>query len=110
MRISQATGRPLSDMVFFDDLPENVQVASQQGVTSVLVGQRVGLTMAAFKCGLEGYAKAKAERLALSSAPPPPPPQQQQQKNEAIAPIEASPPNEVQASVSEGQASGGADV
>lgn len=104
-RISKATGRPLSDMVFFDDLPENVKVASQQGVTSILVGQKVGLTMAAFNCGLEAFAKMKAERLALALSDA----QQQQQKIEAITPIEES-PNEVQASVSEGQVGSGANI
>ena len=97
-RISKATGRPLSDMVFFDDLPENVQVASQQGVTSVLIG-RTGLTMAAFKCGLEAF----AQRLAQAKE------QKQGQKIEATTPIKES-PNEVQASVSEGQDASGTSV
>jgi magnesium-dependent phosphatase-1 len=93
-RISQATGRPLSEMLFFDDLPENIHEATKQGITSVLVGQRTGLTMAAFMCGLKGYAEAKA---------------QAQQKNEAAIP----PPNEsneVQATVSEGQGDSTATV
>ena len=91
-RISQATGRPLSDMVFFDDLPENVQVASSQGVTCVLLGQRTGLTMAAFKCGLEAWSLAKSN-----------------QKIEVGTTVKES-PNEVQVSVSKGQDGSGADV
>ena len=97
-RISKATGRPLTEMVFFDDVPDNIETAASQGVTCVQVDQRTGLTMAAFKCGLEGYAKAQTQRA------------ETQQKNEVAAPAEASPPNEVQASVSEGQASSGAYV
>ena len=97
-RISKATGRPLTEMVFFDDLPENVQVASQQGVTSVLIG-RTGLTMAAFKCGLEAF----TQRLAQAKE------QKQEQKIEATTSIKES-PNEVQASVSEGQDASGTSV
>jgi magnesium-dependent phosphatase-1 len=102
-RISQATGRPVSDMLFFDDLSENIQVASQQGVICVLVGQRTGLTMDTFKCGLEAFAKMKAERLALALAlAAQQQHQQQQQKIEVVLSIQES-PNEVQASVSERQ-------
>lgn len=96
-RISQATGRPLSEMLFFDDMLENIQVASQQGITSVLLGQRTGLTMAAFMCGLEGFVAAQQQ-------------QQKQQKNEAAPAQQTSPPNEVQTTVSKGQASSDAHV
>ena len=84
-RISQATGRPLSDMLFFDDLSENIEVALRQGVTCVQILPRIGLTMSAFMWGLDRFSKKKAA-----------------QKIEAATPIEESPPNEVQASVSEG--------
>jgi len=96
-RISQATGRPVSEMVFFDDLPENVQVASEQGATCVLVGKN-GLTMAAFKCALEAF----AQRLAQA--------QQKEQKIEAASSIQESLSNEVQASVSEGKSESSTSV
>jgi len=96
-RISQATGRPMSDMVFFDDMPENIQVAVKQGVTSVQVSPRVGLTMAAFKCGLEAWHLRKKEAA-------------QQVKIEGTSSIQEGLSNEVQASVSEGQSYSSASV
>jgi magnesium-dependent phosphatase-1 len=68
MNISQATGRPLSDMLFFDDLLENIKVASRLGVTSVHVSHLTGLTMAAFMCGIEGYAKAQRQKIEATAA------------------------------------------
>jgi magnesium-dependent phosphatase-1 len=96
-RISQATGRPLSDMVFFDDLPENIQEASRQGVTCVQVSPRLGLTMAAFNCGLKAWQAQRSEA-------------QQQVKIEKNTSGNQSLSNEVQASVSEGQSDSSASV
>ena len=90
-RISQATGRPVSEMLFFDDMPENIQEATKQGTTCVLVGQKTGLTMAAFMCGLEGFAVAQQKQ------------KQKQQKIETNTSGSQSLANEVQATVSEGQ-------
>ncbi len=92
-RISQATGRPVSEMLFFDDMPENIQEATKQGATCVLVGQKTGLTMAAFMCGL-----AAAQQ------------RQQQVKIETTTSGNQSLSNEVQATVSEGQGDSSASV
>ena len=45
------TGIPFTEMLFFDDLPENIACAKAMGVTSVLITKE-GLTINAFKEGL----------------------------------------------------------
>jgi hypothetical protein len=114
-RISQATGRPVSEMLFFDDFSENIKEAVKQGATCVLVGQKTGLTMAAFKCGLEAFAQTQAERLAQRLGQQAQAKQQQQQQQEQVK-IETntsgnqSLSNEVQASDSERQSESSTSV
>jgi HAD superfamily hydrolase (TIGR01509 family) len=42
--IQEATNIPLNKMIFFDDLPENIQYARLLGITSVILTQKNGLT------------------------------------------------------------------
>jgi magnesium-dependent phosphatase-1 len=46
------TGIPFKDMLFFDDLPENIAAAKAMGVTAVPVTMATGLTIEAFEAGL----------------------------------------------------------
>jgi magnesium-dependent phosphatase 1 len=55
---------PFSDMVFFDDMIDNINAASKSGVTSVHL-TRNGLTAAAFICGIEGWRKSRVPTLNL---------------------------------------------
>ena len=50
---------PFSEMLFFDDMPENVSAAEVQGTTSVLLG-RMGLTLEAFTGGLQRWRQRSA--------------------------------------------------
>jgi hypothetical protein len=59
MAIQDASGIPFNDMVFFDDLPENVAHAHTIGVTSIIVGRR-GLTWDAMARGIDSWRQKKA--------------------------------------------------
>ena len=52
--LKAASGVPFKDMLFFDDLPENIQAANDQGTKAVLLGKR-GLTVEAFEDGLKSW-------------------------------------------------------
>jgi hypothetical protein len=52
--LKAASGVPFKDMIFFDDLPENIQAANDQGNKAVLLGKR-GLTVEAFEDGLKSW-------------------------------------------------------
>ena len=47
-------GTEFKNMLFFDDLPENIVAAQRQGTTSVLLGKS-GLSLQAFLAGVEGW-------------------------------------------------------
>jgi magnesium-dependent phosphatase 1 len=55
--LKKVTGLEFSDMLFFDDLPQNIQYARRQGTPSIYLDQRRGLTWVAF---LEGIALWRA--------------------------------------------------
>ena len=57
-------GIPFADMVFFDDLIDNIKAASRMGVTSVHLN-RNGLTTSAFICGIEGWRRNRMPRIDL---------------------------------------------
>jgi len=59
MAIQDASGIAFNDMVFFDDLPENVAHAHTIGVTSIIVGRR-GLTWDAMARGIDSWRQKKA--------------------------------------------------
>ena len=46
------TGVDFKEIIFFDDLPENIEAAKAQGSTAVLVSKATGLDMRAFTQGL----------------------------------------------------------
>ena len=50
--IKKISGIEFSDMLFFDDLPQNIEYARIQGTTSVYLSHRRGLTWDAFLRGL----------------------------------------------------------
>jgi hypothetical protein len=52
--LKAASGVPFKDMIFFDDLPENIQAANDQGTNAVLLGKK-GLTVEAFEDGLKSW-------------------------------------------------------
>ena len=52
--LKAVSGVPFKDMVFFDDLPENIQAANHQGTNAVLLGKK-GLTVEAFEDGLKSW-------------------------------------------------------
>jgi len=49
-----ATGIHANQMLFFDDMPDNIKAAAAQGTTSILLGKS-GLTWAAFAAGITGW-------------------------------------------------------
>lgn len=49
------SGTDFKNMLFFDDMPDNIQAAAKQGTTSVLLTGRRGLTLRAFLTGLEAW-------------------------------------------------------
>jgi hypothetical protein len=49
-----ATGVHPNHMLFFDDMPDNIQAAAAQGTTGILLG-KPGLTWAAFTAGITGW-------------------------------------------------------
>jgi magnesium-dependent phosphatase 1 len=53
-RLHELTGIPFSEMVFFDDLLENVEAAKAKGITSVKIGKK-GLTLEDFEEGLSAW-------------------------------------------------------
>ena len=64
-------------MLFFDDLPENIEAAAAQGTTGVLLG-KLGLTWPAFTAGMRGWrdcikkieaAAAPAEKHPVQNGP-----------------------------------------
>jgi len=53
-RLNIITGIDFNKMLFFDDLPENIDQAKTKGITSILLGKS-GVTMELFKMGLKLY-------------------------------------------------------
>lgn len=60
--LKMVTGVEFSDMLFFDDLPQNIQYAREQGTTSVFLDQQRGLTWVAF---LRGIAEWRARQKCI---------------------------------------------
>jgi magnesium-dependent phosphatase 1 len=58
-RIHEASGCSAADTLFFDDMADNVAVASRAGVTCVLL-PRGGLTAARLEEGLQAWRRARA--------------------------------------------------
>lgn len=52
-------------MVFFDDLPQNIEAAKAQGTTSILVNRQEGLTWAKFTEGIEEWRARKIQKITL---------------------------------------------
>lgn len=67
--LKKVSSIPFSDMLFFDDMPDNISAAEVQGTTSVLLG-RTGFTLEAFTGGLGRWRQKKAaiSSDAISSA------------------------------------------
>jgi hypothetical protein len=53
--VKNVCGIDFSNMLFFDDMPDNIEAAAKQGTTSVHLKNRKGLTVEAFLCGLNGW-------------------------------------------------------
>ena len=51
--LQKVCGIPFHKMLFFDDLPENILAAQEQGTNSVLVGSRRGLNVEAMDAGID---------------------------------------------------------
>jgi magnesium-dependent phosphatase 1 len=62
--LQSVCGIPFTNMVFFDDMADNIQAAANSGVTSVHL-TRNGLTASAFVCGIEGWRKSRVPALSL---------------------------------------------
>ncbi|KAK7252281.1 hypothetical protein RIF29_36117 [Crotalaria pallida] len=56
-RIHSKTGVPFNSMLFFDDDDNNIPPVSEMGVTSILVRNRNGLTLGAFREGLTNFSQ-----------------------------------------------------
>jgi len=54
--LQAASGVPFKNMLFFDDMKDNIDAAARQGTTSVLL-QRNGLSLQAFIAGVDGWRK-----------------------------------------------------
>jgi hypothetical protein len=54
---------PFTDMIFFDDFEDNIEAARKQGTICVKIDKRDGLTMDAFRSGIEAWASKKNETL-----------------------------------------------
>jgi len=54
--LQAASGVPFKNMLFFDDMKDNIDAAARQGTTSVLL-QRNGLSLQAFIAGIDGWRK-----------------------------------------------------
>ena len=52
------TGVDFKEIIFFDDLPENIEAAKAQGSTAVLVSKATGLDLSAFTKGLLAWRSA----------------------------------------------------
>jgi len=52
-------------MIFFDDLPQNIEAAKAQGTTSILVNRQEGLTWAKFTEGVEEWRARKIQKTTL---------------------------------------------
>jgi magnesium-dependent phosphatase-1 len=52
------TGVDFKEIIFFDDLPENISAANAQGSTAILVSKTTGLDIAAFTKGLQEWRSA----------------------------------------------------
>lgn len=52
------TGIAFKDMVFFDDVPENITAAKAMGITALLVTMAKGLTVEAFTQGITEWRKS----------------------------------------------------
>jgi len=61
--LKKASEITFSDMLFFDDMPDNISAAEVQGTTAVLLG-RTGFTLEAFTGGLERW---RQKKLTISS-------------------------------------------
>lgn len=61
------TGIPFNQMLFFDDMKDNIEAAAAQGTTGVLLG-RPGLTWAAFTAGITGW-RERLEKIEAAKAP-----------------------------------------
>jgi magnesium-dependent phosphatase 1 len=85
-RIAEATGVKYTDMIFFDDKIENINVAADTGVIGVLI-ERGGLTMEAFRLGYNYWLRRENDiKIEFSAI----------RKISPLSPL--NPPNEVQAS------------
>lgn len=59
--LKSSTGIPYRNLLFFDDLKDNIDAAAAQGTTSVLLGKS-GLTWAAFADGIRGW-RGRIEKI-----------------------------------------------
>lgn len=57
--IQKATGIAYENMLFFDDLPDNIVHAKAMGITSVLVNEKTGLNWDAMRVGLLEFRQKK---------------------------------------------------
>jgi len=53
--LQRFSGIPFKNMLFFDDMPDNIEAATKQGTASVLLKNRNGLTIEAFVSGLQKW-------------------------------------------------------
>jgi magnesium-dependent phosphatase 1 len=56
--LKEKTGIPFSEMLFFDDLPDNIAAAHALGITTIQIDPRRGLTLGYFETGLAGFHRA----------------------------------------------------
>jgi magnesium-dependent phosphatase-1 len=59
--IAEVSKVPFTDMIFFDDFDENIVAARQQGTICVKIDKREGLTMDAFRSGMDAWNSKKNE-------------------------------------------------
>ena len=59
--IAEVSKVPFTDMIFFDDFEDNIEAARKQGTICVKIDKRDGLTMDAFRSGIEAWASKKNE-------------------------------------------------
>jgi magnesium-dependent phosphatase 1 len=62
----EVAGIEPSEILFFDDLPENIAAAEAKGIASILI-QSAGLTWAAFTTGIQRWREKKIEALNASA-------------------------------------------
>ena len=58
-QIQKQSKIPLSEMLFFDDEKKNIRDLTQLGVVSILVSNKIGVTMQVVKDGLAEFAKKR---------------------------------------------------